>query len=588
MVKVLVMFLLFSLSAPLSAESKDSTSHDSLRELIKVLEDENTRTTLLSRLKGIAGETSEEAPLKSNTLVEPFVEHLINRITQKFQKLRVDAEIIIEILSDPKRVAKMRDAFYGYLSVLGLGLAIFFITQKLGRLLWLRPSPTRAQLAHSIREAGILILSLFLFLCATAWAIGTIDITLKVASRLFDLTLNLALILAILGGIKIILSQNLRESGFIPLEEPVVNTIKTALTRIALLQAFSLIAINFILSIGKLQSVALLIERCLLLATGFLILLLLHRLRAPITTFLANQRLKQSKDIPLLWLRQRLSKAWFPLAISYVFLFFILATFVEQRSFDTLMKTLVQFTLILLLGFFLFMRVPYITNTLVRAISRIFKTPDGRLRFYRAGFSMTFYILLSIGMIYGGAFLFEVPLDFLTSFCDPRHVMPKALSVLLTALIGLIILESLEGGLGKIFKGLLKTSNQKNLPSLQTLVLNIIRVIMGVVTLLMIFSELGFNITPLLASAGVLGLAVSLGSQTLFNDAMKGFFILTEDTFSIGDRLSLYINSKDYTGVVEDIRLRHVKLRDEQGNLHTIPFSTIGPIINESRPLKRA
>lgn len=587
MVKALFILLLFSLPTPLSAASEVSGPNESLHELIKVLEDEGARTTLIEKLKAI-DEGPSEPPLKPTTIVEPFVEHLINRITQKFEELQVDAEIILEIMSDPKRIEKARDALYGYLSVLGLGLTLFFITQKLGHLAWLRPSLTHGRFSHSLREAGILVLSLFLFLCSTAWAIGTIDLTLKLASRLFSLTLNLAIILAVLGSIKIILSPNLRQSGFISLEEPVVNTINTALTRIAILQAFSLIAINFTLSIGKLKSVALLIERFLLLATGLLILLLLRRLHSPITNFLANRRLRQPKDLPLLWIRHRLSKAWFPLALSYVLLFFILATFVEEHSFDTVIRTLVQCTLILLLGSFLFMRVPFIASALVRGIGRIFKTPDGRLRFYRAGFSIIFYVFLSICMIYGGAFLFQVPLDFLTSLCDAERLMPKMLSVLLTALIGLIILESLEGGIQKIFKGLLKTSGQKNLPSLQTLVLNIIRAIMGIVTLLMIFSELGFNITPILASAGVLGLAVSLGSQTLFNDAMKGFFILTEDTFSIGDRISLYINSKEYIGVVEDIRLRHVKLRDAEGSLHTIPFSTIGPIINESRPLKSA
>jgi small-conductance mechanosensitive channel len=585
MVKLLVMLLLFSPHIPLSAEPQDSSINESLHELIKVLEDEGTRTTLISKLKAIDAEKSEPAS-KPTTIVEPFVGQIINNIFQKLQELRIDAEMIIEILSDPKRITKARDALYGYLSVLGLGLALFFSTQKLGRVIWLRPNPARGRLTQSLTEVGILIFSLFLFLCSTALAIGTIDISLKLASRLFSLTLNLTIILALLNGIKIVLSPSLREHGIVPLGEPVASAIKSALTRIAVLQAFSLVAINFILSIGKLQSVALLIERFLLLATGFLILLLLHRLRTPITVFLTNRRLRQTKDLPLIWIRQRLSKAWFPLALSYVFLLFILATFVEERSFDTLIKTLAQFTLILLLGFFLFMRVPFMAGALVRGIGKIFKTPDGRLRFYRVGFSMVLYVLLSICMIYGGAFLFQVPLDFLSTLCDTEHLMPKVLSVLLTAIIGLIILESLEGGIGKIFKRLLKTSGQKNLPSLQTLVLNIIRVIMGGVTLLMIFSELGFNITPILASAGVLGLAVSLGSQTLFNDAMKGFFILTEDTFSIGDRLSLYINSKEYVGIVEDIRLRHVKLRDDQGSLHTIPFSTIGPIINESRPPK--
>ncbi|KAB2834890.1 MAG: mechanosensitive ion channel [Caedimonadaceae bacterium] len=180
--------------------------------------------------------------------------------------------------------------------------------------------------------------------------------------------------------------------------------------------------------------------------------------------------------------------------------------------------------------------------------------------------------------------IFEVSLECFVEPSETRQLISKFLSVLLSAFIGLLLLETLEMVIVNIFQKIKASSKQKNLPSLMRLILNIMRSLVFALTLLMILSELGFNITPLLASAGVLGLAISLGSQTLFNDLIKGFFILTEDTLTIGDTVSFYISSAEYRGVVENITLRNVQLRDEKDQVHTIPFSTIGPIINESRP----
>jgi len=89
-------------------------------------------------------------------------------------------------------------------------------------------------------------------------------------------------------------------------------------------------------------------------------------------------------------------------------------------------------------------------------------------------------------------------------------------------------------------------------------------------------SELGVNIAPLLASAGVLGLAIGFGSQKLVQDVINGVFILLEDLFVVGD----VIKVGDTAGLVEAISIRNVRLRDFSGVVHTIPFSSINTISN--------
>ena len=96
------------------------------------------------------------------------------------------------------------------------------------------------------------------------------------------------------------------------------------------------------------------------------------------------------------------------------------------------------------------------------------------------------------------------------------------------------------------------------------------------VATLLILSELGVNIAPLLATAGVLGLAVGFGSQKLVQDVITGAFILLEDLFAVGD----VIKVGDTAGLVEAVSIRNVRLRDLAGTVHTIPFSAISTVSN--------
>ena len=96
---------------------------------------------------------------------------------------------------------------------------------------------------------------------------------------------------------------------------------------------------------------------------------------------------------------------------------------------------------------------------------------------------------------------------------------------------------------------------------------------------LAILGEMGVNITPLLAGAGVIGLAIGFGAQTLVRDVLSGFFFLLDDAFRKGE----YINLSDVAGTVESISIRSMQLRHHNGPLHTIPFGEIKFLTNYSR-----
>jgi moderate conductance mechanosensitive channel len=101
---------------------------------------------------------------------------------------------------------------------------------------------------------------------------------------------------------------------------------------------------------------------------------------------------------------------------------------------------------------------------------------------------------------------------------------------------------------------------------------------------MLVLSELGISLAPILGAAGVVGVAVGFGAQSLVKDYFSGFFILFEDQIRTGDVVKL----GDHAGLVEEINLRHVRLRDYDGNVHFVPNGNITSVINMSRGFAQA
>jgi len=103
-------------------------------------------------------------------------------------------------------------------------------------------------------------------------------------------------------------------------------------------------------------------------------------------------------------------------------------------------------------------------------------------------------------------------------------------------------------------------------------------VLLTMVTMI-ILSAIGVNIGPLLAGAGIVGLAIGFGSQTLVKDIVSGVFFLIDDAFRLGD----YVESGQVKGTVENISIRSLRLRHPRGMIYTVPFGHLGSVTNYSR-----
>lgn len=155
-------------------------------------------------------------------------------------------------------------------------------------------------------------------------------------------------------------------------------------------------------------------------------------------------------------------------------------------------------------------------------------------------------------------------------------VMGRAISITIVVLVAMLAWE-----IGAAFADRMHARNPSStrLKTLLPFLLNGWRIVLLTIAGLIVLSELGVNIAPLLAGAGVLGLAVGFGAQTLVKDVITGVFILMEDTLSVGDVVEI----GSHAGLVEKITIRTLHMRDFDGNVHSLPFGEVQTIKNMSK-----
>jgi len=119
----------------------------------------------------------------------------------------------------------------------------------------------------------------------------------------------------------------------------------------------------------------------------------------------------------------------------------------------------------------------------------------------------------------------------------------------------------------------------KRLNTLSMVLRYIVTTVILAITIVEILHELGISIAPVLAAAGVVGLAVGFGAQSLVKDYFNGFFLLLENQIRKDDVVEIANKS----GLVEEITLRYIKMRDYEGNVHYVPNGQITTVTNRSR-----
>ena len=211
-----------------------------------------------------------------------------------------------------------------------------------------------------------------------------------------------------------------------------------------------------------------------------------------------------------------------------------------------------------------------------------------RLRAYHPAVStalrLSIYLLCVLGLLqlYGlNTFLW------LLQSALGLRILSASGTLVVTVVLAFGVWEAVNGGIQRHLDKLQRDSQLAKsarlrtlLPLLRTTLLITIAIVAG----LMVLSEIGINIAPLLAGAGIVGVAIGFGSQKLVQDLITGIFLLLENAMQVGDNVIV----SGLSGVVEALSVRTIRLRAGDGSVHIIPFSSVTSVTNVNRGLGNA
>jgi len=156
-----------------------------------------------------------------------------------------------------------------------------------------------------------------------------------------------------------------------------------------------------------------------------------------------------------------------------------------------------------------------------------------------------------------------------------------------TFLVSLLVWEAVNAAMQRQLSKMQRdaqSARSARLRTLQPLLRSCLLVTILVVAGLMVLSEIGVNIAPLLAGAGIVGVAIGFGSQKLVQDLITGIFLLLENAMQVGD----WVTVSGLSGTVEALSVRTIRLRAGDGSVHIIPFSAVTSVTNVNRGLGNA
>jgi len=169
------------------------------------------------------------------------------------------------------------------------------------------------------------------------------------------------------------------------------------------------------------------------------------------------------------------------------------------------------------------------------------------------------------------------------AFIESLHFSKDMFHIIVILVLAWVLLLVSRKVIG-LFRDFLKKSadsaeDERRIETLARMFRYVATVLITLVAGMLVLSELGISIAPFLGAAGVVGIAVGFGAQSLVKDFFSGFFMLLENQVRVGDAVEL----AGKLGVVEELTLRNTVLRDNEGNVHYIPNGEITVVTNKSR-----
>ena len=584
-----------SAASPTPAAGNPSTAE--LEQLVQTLKNDKGREAFVAQLdaliaaqRGVAAKPAEPEDLIS--VLSDRINALGDEVLAGAAVL-VDAPLLLawvkgQIANEYTRALWIQVA-YSLVIVFGTGLVAEWAARRLlARVMPRVPAPTRKRMAvRLLLIGGALMIEALPVAVFAGTAIAALALTIPpfamaryALSDLIEATIAVRLIIAVARAV---LVPAYADDNLIPASEETRNYLLIWVRRFACwgIFGYALAAATWWLGVpGGIYALLLKISALVLAILGVVFIL---QNRAVVAGWIEGSDTAESAGLSRV--RRRLAEIWHILSIVYIgAIYLAYALRVEGGSGFILRATLVS--LVVIVG----------ARLLVRFIEQLSAqgfavAPDLKARFPELEKRTNRYLPILTGLsavgIYALAFLLVLQAWDVRSFAWfetglGRQTAGALLSIGLVLAIALAVWELFSAAIERQLAGLdahgapSRARRRTLLPLLRTTLLCVIVAIAG----LTILSQIGVSIAPLLAGAGVVGLAVGFGSQALVKDVITGLFILVEDQVAVGDVVDL---GKEHKGVIEAISVRTIRLRDQAGAVHTVPFSEVTSVKNMTK-----
>jgi small-conductance mechanosensitive channel len=591
---ILVLPLLLLLATPALAEAPTpaAPSVDDLQQLVDTLQDDKARSQFVRQLQTMIEARHLAATSEPSS---PPAGWLSQRADQLKSEILEGASVVVDIpriiawgrmqIEDDTARWRWLEIAFAVLIVFGCAsVAEWLVRRFLFRLL--PRAPTHA----STRGARLLFALLGLVIDALPIvafaAVAYIVLPFAVPSASVGRT-SLALVVraTVLARFILAVARSLllaSDAGFgAPLTEETRNYLYIWIKRFTCWGVFGFAFAEGAWWLGMPGGIYALTLKAVALVLAILAIVFVLQNRGPGGEWIAGPAAPSAEARDTSWrrMRRRLSESWHILAIVYILGIFAVYALHITGGFGYLLRATVL-TLVAIIGARL------LSGFAERATARGFAiAPDLKSRFPTLEQRANRYLPILTGLIrvvvYLAALLLVLAAWDIGSFTwfDTelgRRATGLVLSVAAVIAVALAVWELLSAAIERHLAQLPPSSRTRQrtlLPLLRTTMLCVIVVMASLIVL----SEIGLNIAPLLAGAGVVGLAIGFGSQALVKDIITGLFILVEDQIAVGDIVDV---GKDHKGTVEAVSIRTIRLRDQAGVVHTVPFSEVTSIKN--------
>ena len=574
-----------------------SVPAEDLEALVKTIEDERERAAFVARLKALIEARRQVTPSPEEPdFAAELLRDVSHRVEAAGRELDAAANTLLNLpslfawLQQQLSTEERREL---WLSAAVKLLVIFIaalVAEGLARVALQRPRShfddriidgVWARLVVLLARTVLDILPVIVFAAAAYGALALTDPS--AAARIFALALINAAVLtrAIMVVGRLVLVPRVAGLRLFPLDDEAANYAYLWLRRLTYTTVYAYFGLGALKLAGLTpQAHGVLVKLAGMFIALMVIMVILQNREA------GARLMAGGGGAALGMVRRRLGDIWHVLAVAYVVGIYLVWALRIRDGFDFLLQATVLTVVVL--------AVSAVAGILIhRLIVRAFSLNDDiKARFpgieARANRYLPVLQTMARGLIGLIALLVILDVwgievfDWLSGPVG-RDLVARVLTISLIVLVALLVWETTSAMIERYLEREAANgdpvAHSRRVRTLLPLLRNVLMVVLAILVVLTVLAELGVDTAPLIAGAGILGLAIGFGAQSLVKDVITGFFIVMEDSMAVGDVVTI----AGRTGVVEAMSIRSIQLRDLEGIVSRIPSSEVTSVINMTK-----